>query len=124
MEASTFPLSTVQWSADSTCTGSSRYSLLHLGRTHLHTFQVAIAPVREGLLETRLLRLSISMRWCMVQSVHHNAVLRMQLLDSNCDLLCSERKTTTGRLKRRLSSESRGIRWWRARIGEVWAEGG
>ena len=31
--------------------------------------------------------------------------------------LCSERKTTTSRLKR--SSESRGTRLWRARIGAV-----
>ena len=36
--------------------------------------------------------------------------------------LCSERKTTTSRWKR--SSQSRGIRLWRARIGAVWAEGG
>ena len=35
--------------------------------------------------------------------------------------LCSKRKTTTNRLKR--SSESRGIRLWRARMGAVWAEG-
>ena len=38
--------------------------------------------------------------------------------------LCSERKTTTSSLKRRLSSESRGIRLWRARMGAVWAEEG
>ena len=35
--------------------------------------------------------------------------------------LYSERKTTTSRLKR--SSESRGIRLWRAQMGAVWAEG-
>ena len=35
--------------------------------------------------------------------------------------LCSERKTTTSRLKR--SSESRGMRLWRAGLGAVWAEG-
>ena len=35
--------------------------------------------------------------------------------------LCSERKTTS-RLER--SSESSGIRLWRARMGAVWAEGG
>ena len=36
--------------------------------------------------------------------------------------LCSERKTTSSRLKR--SSESRGTRLWHAGIGAVWAEGG
>ena len=36
--------------------------------------------------------------------------------------LCSERTTTTSRLKR--SSESMGIRLWRARMGAVWSEGG
>ena len=36
--------------------------------------------------------------------------------------LCSEQTTTTSRLKR--SSESKGIRLWRARMGAVWAEGG
>ena len=36
--------------------------------------------------------------------------------------LCSERKITTSSFKR--SSESRGIRLWRAQIGAVWAEGG